>query len=62
MRWPLLLAIVALVGLALACGEEEEETTATPPGTATPTPAALKEHSLGSAEAPLTIIEYSDFQ
>ncbi len=54
MRWLLLLAALALVALALACEEEKAPTTVTP--------APVREHSLGSASAPVTIIEYADFQ
>ena len=62
MRWPLLLAALALVGLALACGDEEEAGTPKPTAQATASPAAIREHSLGSATAPVTLVEYADFQ
>ncbi len=58
MRWLPLLTAVALVGLALACGEKAPAPTAQ---TSAP-PATLREHALGSASAPLTITEYADFQ
>jgi len=50
------LAALALLGLVLACEEEKEK------APAAVTAAVLREHALGSPEAPLTLIEYADFQ
>lgn len=55
----LLAALAVLVGVAFACRGEEGQ----PISTASPSPGPSgPEHSLGDPDAPLTIVEYADFQ
>ena len=59
MKWILLLGLAIGLGGAAACGADQEPA---PGYTPSPSGGAGSNHSLGSKDAPLVVVEYADFQ